>query len=84
MKDIKFLTKNDQIIPHLSESQMREVDRIAVEDYNLGILQMMENAGRNLAIFISRQLGNIDSSNVLIFIGSGGNGGGGLCAARHL
>ena len=28
---------------------MREVDRIAMEDFGLGILQMMENASRNLA-----------------------------------
>jgi NAD(P)H-hydrate repair Nnr-like enzyme with NAD(P)H-hydrate epimerase domain len=28
---------------------MREVDRIAVDEFSLSILQMMENAGRNLA-----------------------------------
>jgi hypothetical protein len=28
---------------------MREVDRVVMEDFGLTILQMMENAGRNLA-----------------------------------
>ncbi len=84
MKEIRFISKKEQIIPHLSESEMREVDRIAVKEYNLGVLQMMENAGRNLAIFITRQLKDAGDSEVLIFAGSGGNGGGGLCAARHL
>ena len=71
-------------IPAIDTRQMREVDRLMIEVFGISLLQMMENAGRNLAIFISRQLGNIDSSNVLIFVGSGGNGGGGLCAARRL
>ena len=33
----------------MAADQLREVDRIAVEEFGLGILQMMENAGRNLA-----------------------------------
>ncbi|MCH7522157.1 MAG: NAD(P)H-hydrate epimerase, partial [Chloroflexi bacterium] len=28
---------------------MREVDRLMVEEYGIVLLQMMENAGRNLA-----------------------------------
>ena len=61
---------------------MREVDRIAVEDFGLGILQMMENAGRNLALTAIEMLDG--RKKIAIFAGSGGNGGGGLCAARHL
>jgi NAD(P)H-hydrate epimerase len=62
---------------------MREVDRIAVEDFGLGILQMMENAGRNLAQHAMDMLGGNDGE-VTILAGAGGNGGGGLCCARHL
>jgi NAD(P)H-hydrate epimerase len=62
---------------------MREVDRIAVEDFGLGILQMMENAGRNLAQNAMDMLGG-EPGPVTILAGGGGNGGGGLCCARHL
>ena len=45
-----FQTKNNKPVPAVTEAEMREVDQIAVEDFGLGILQMMENAGRNLII----------------------------------
>ena len=45
-----FPTEAGSIVPAVTAQQMREVDRIAVEDFGLGILQMMENAGRNLAL----------------------------------
>jgi NAD(P)H-hydrate epimerase len=65
----------------LTEAQMVEVDRIMIEDIHIDLMQMMENAGRNLA-----QL-TIDlyaPQTALVMCGSGGNGGGGLVAARHL
>ncbi|TKJ29989.1 MAG: NAD(P)H-hydrate epimerase [Chloroflexi bacterium B3_Chlor] len=62
---------------------MREVDRIAVEEFGLGILQMMENAGRNLADNLLTMLDGA-KAEITILAGSGGNGGGGLCCARHL
>jgi NAD(P)H-hydrate epimerase len=62
---------------------MREVDRVAVEVFGLGILQMMENAGRNLALNALDMLGRARGW-VAVLAGAGGNGGGGLCCARHL
>jgi NAD(P)H-hydrate epimerase len=59
---------------------MRNVDRIAVEEVGLGLLQMMENAGRGLA----RQVRACGSGPVVVLAGNGGNGGGGMAAARHL
>jgi NAD(P)H-hydrate epimerase len=44
-----FRTEDGLVVPAVMAEQMREVDRIAVEEFGLGILQMMENAGRNLA-----------------------------------
>lgn len=67
-------------VPCVTAGQMREVDRIAVEELQLAILQMMENAGRHLAEMAVRRFGPIRCS---ILAGSGGNGGG-LVAARHL
>ena len=64
---------------------MREVDRIAVEETGPNLYQMMENAGRNLATLAFELLGeDACDSRILVLAGTGGNGGGGICAARHL
>ena len=68
-------------VPTLTTDQMREVDRIMIEDLGIDLPRMMENAGRNLA-WLSRQRFSPDS--VIVLAGTGGNGGGGLVAARHL
>jgi len=60
---------------------MREVDRLMIDDFHINLLQMMENAGRNLAELSRRAF---VPAGVLVLAGSGGNGGGGLVAARHL
>jgi NAD(P)H-hydrate epimerase len=60
---------------------MREVDRIMIEDLGISLLQMMENAGRNLAELAIRRF---HPTSVTVLAGPGGNGGGGLAAARHL
>src|SRR5262249_31822286 len=60
---------------------MREVDRLMIDDFHINLLQMMENAGRNLA---ELSLGAFAPAGVLVLAGRGGNGGGGLVAARHL
>ena len=83
MNDRLFQTKEGVWVPAVTAEQMREVDRIAMEEFDLGILQMMENAGRNLAENVMDMLGGT-SGEVTVLAGSGGNGGGGLCCARHL
>lgn len=83
MNDRLFQTKEGVWVPAVTAEQMREVDRIAMEEFGLGILQMMENAGRNLAENVMDMLGGT-SGEVTVLAGSGGNGGGGLCCARHL
>lgn len=72
-------------MPALTADEMREVDRIAAEEYGLGLLQMMENAGRNLAELARRLLGgSVLGKRLVVSAGRGNNGGGGLAAARHL
>jgi len=78
-----FQTEDGLAVPAVTAEQMREVDRIAVDEFGLGILQMMENAGRNLARNVQDMLAG-DRGDVTILAGCGGNGGGGLCCARHL
>jgi NAD(P)H-hydrate epimerase len=57
-----------------------------IEDYHIELIQMMENAGRNLAhLARSRFLdGDPRGRTVVVLSGSGGNGGGGLVCARRL
>lgn len=65
----------------LTETQMIEVDRVMIEDLRIELIQMMENAGRNLARLV---IDRFSPATVTVLAGSGGNGGGGLVAARHL
>jgi NAD(P)H-hydrate epimerase len=73
-------------IPFLTTEQMREVDRAMVEDYHIELLQMMENAGRNLAHLARERFlhGDPIGKAVIVLAGSGGNGGGALVSARRL
>lgn len=72
-------------VPFITTDQMREVDRVMVDGYGIQLVQMMENAGRNLArLAWSRFLGDSPNRSVLVLVGTGGNGGGGLVCARHL
>lgn len=81
MIDDQFCTKEGSPVPAVTADEMREVDRMAVEEFGIDILQMMENAGRSLAAEV---IGAGKSSPVTVLAGAGGNGGGGLCCARHL
>ncbi len=64
---------------------MRDIDRIALEETGPNLYQMMENAGRSLAVLAIEILGSTwRKGNVLVLSGGGGNGGGGICAGRHL
>jgi len=65
----------------LTEAEMVEVDRVMIDDLGIDLLQMMENAGRNLARVA---IDLFAPSSVWVAAGSGGNGGGGMVAARHL
>jgi len=73
-------------IPYLSTEQMIEVDRAMIEDYRIELIQMMENAGRNLAQLASERFlsGDPRGQRVAVLAGTGGNGGGALVCARRL
>ena len=82
---LEFRSDDGQIVPAVTSDQMREIDRIAIEETGPNLFQMMENAGRNLAALIIELLGpSWRQERVVILAGSGGNGGGGICVARHL
>lgn len=73
-------------VPCLTTLQMTEVDRAMIEDYQMQLIQMMENAGRHLAHLARIRFfeGNPAGKTVMILAGSGGNGGGALACARRL
>lgn len=64
----------------LSLASFKEMDYLAVEQYELPIELMMENAGLQLARLITMSA----NKKSTIQIGIGNNGGGGLVAARRL
>ena len=73
-------------VPSITSDQMRLVDQIMVDEYGISLIQMMENAGRNLAHLARKRFldGDPQGRHVLVLAGSGGNGGGGLVCARRL
>lgn len=80
-----FYTGGPTVLVSVTANEMREVDRLMVEEFGIGLPQMMENAGRNLAevtrIFLG---GGLSGKKIVVLVGPGNNGGGGMVAARHL
>lgn len=82
---LRFFTDSGIEVPAVTAEQMRDVDHIAGEETGPNLFQMMENAGRNLALLAIAVLGDVwNKATIVVLTGSGGNGGGGICAARHL
>lgn len=66
----------------ITSKEMRALE-INSEYYGVSRLQLMENAGRNIADQIAERF-KASKTEVAIFCGLGGNGGDGFVAARHL
>ena len=74
---VKFLNDQGIEVPSVTTEQMIEVDRVAMEETGPNLFQMMENAGRNLALQTIACLGeNWQQAKIVVLSGSGGNGGG--------
>ena len=65
----------------IASREMRALE-INAEYFGISLLQLMENAGRNVAAEIVSRFQT--GQKIAIFCGLGGNGGDGLVAARHL
>ena len=75
---MKVKKKHAEVI---ASREMRALE-INAEYFGISLLQLMENAGRNIAAEIVSRFQR--GQKVAIFCGLGGNGGDGLVAARHL
>ncbi len=62
-------------------TEMKRIDEMALNDYEIQSAVLMENAGSTIAVDILA-LENIN--NVTVVCGTGNNGGDGFVAARHL
>lgn len=71
-------------VPSVTVAQMREIDRLMVDELGITLEQMMENAGRALAELARRTLRDPRGHRITVLAGPGGNGGGALVAARRL
>lgn len=68
----------------LTRAQVREVDRIAINDFHVPGIVLMENAARAVVDVACDMLNGDCLGEVLILCGGGNNGGDGLAVARHL
>jgi NAD(P)H-hydrate epimerase len=83
MPDAQQFTQRD-VIPSrrfLTRDQVRRVDQLAIQQFGMSGLVLMENAGRG-CVDVLCEVGI--AGPVLICCGKGNNGGDGLVIARHL
>jgi len=71
----------DRPLDYVTPDQMSELERGASE-YGMGVKELMENAGREVAEFVMSRYGA--GVRVCVFCGGGNNGGDGMVAARYL
>ena len=65
----------------VTDLEMREIDRISIEETGIPASVLMNNAGKSVAEFI---LEKFKEKKITIFCGSGNNGGDGFTAAYYL
>ncbi|NPV90984.1 MAG: NAD(P)H-hydrate dehydratase [Firmicutes bacterium] len=69
----------------VTAEEMRSIDETAINQYQIPGLILMENAGRQVAAAVIKELGgDLSRKRLLVLVGKGNNGGDGLVAARHL
>ncbi len=66
----------------LTVQQIRDVDRVAIEQYGMSSLVLMENAAQGCVHWLRGKFPT--PSSAVVLCGRGNNGGDGLAIARHL
>src|SRR4051812_38081427 len=75
---------SDANVIRLTRAQVREVDRLAIEEYHVPGIVLMENASRAATQEAISMLIDFRLRKALMLCGGGNNGGDGLAVARHL
>lgn len=78
----KYSADNKGVV--MSRDEVRTVDAWAINEVGVPGVVLMENAGRSCAELIREKLGGVARPKVVIFCGTGNNGGDGYVIARHL
>jgi NAD(P)H-hydrate epimerase len=68
----------------LTTDQMRDVDRLTTENYNVPGVLLMENAAARTVEAIEKKFGAMSGRRALVICGKGNNGGDGAAVARLL
>ncbi len=68
----------------VTAAQMREMDRLTIQDYGVSSLTLMERAGEGIAKAIIERFSKAARKGVLVVAGKGNNGGDGFVVARLL
>lgn len=68
----------------VTSKEMQNIDRKAIETYNIPGIVLMENAGIRLVEVLEELYDDLIDKKIAIFAGKGNNGGDGFVVARHL
>ncbi|MBN1624914.1 MAG: NAD(P)H-hydrate dehydratase [Deltaproteobacteria bacterium] len=68
----------------VTASEIREIDRLTIENIGIPGIVLMENASRGAARVFLEHFKPAPGSGVLVICGKGNNGGDGFAVARHL
>lgn len=71
-------------LPLVTAAEMREMDRITIEELGIPGVVLMEIAGRGVAERVASLAPGLVGWRVAVLCGAGNNGGDGYVAARHL
>jgi NAD(P)H-hydrate epimerase len=74
------------VLPVVNNAQMRDLDLAVSKKYQIPMLQLMENAGAEIARYIVQYIKakKLDSPKIVVLAGPGNNGGDGMVAVRYL
>jgi len=67
----------------VTSAQMKELERISVEDFKIPSILLMENAASGFCTALLNLI-DLNKKKICIFCGRGNNGGDGFAIARHL
>src|SRR3989338_7076519 len=68
----------------VTAKEMQDIDRIAIDDYGIPGIVLMENAAKGVVASLFKKFPDIKDKKIGIFAGKGNNGGDGLAVARLL